>query len=114
MALAPFWGAVVDCVTQQFLSLKGMSLLPSSGRLIAVIIHINCTCHSCAQCQTRGNVSSLKKEPFFFQCDYKLDMNVGLGSWQTFSQGILYLAYICRVTLAKVRPVLKLKHNFEV
>lgn len=40
-------------------------------------------------------------------------MNVGLGSRQTFSQGILYLAYICRVTLAKVRLLLKLRYNFE-
>lgn len=41
-------------------------------------------------------------------------MNAGLGSWQTLSQGILYLAYICRVTSAKVRLLLELKYNFEV
>ena len=52
--------------------------------------------------------------PPFFQGDYKLDMNVGLGSWQTLSQGILYLAYIYRITFEKVRPLLKLKYNFEV
>lgn len=57
----------------------------------------------------QGNVSSLKKEPFFSQGDYKLDMNVGLGSWQAFSQGILYLAYICPVTFSRVSLLLELK-----
>ena len=41
-------------------------------------------------------------------------MNVGLGSWKTLSQEILYLAYIYRITLEKVRPLLELKYNFEV
>lgn len=41
-------------------------------------------------------------------------MNVGLGSWQPFAKGFLYLAYICRVTFAKVRLLLEPKYNFEV
>lgn len=56
----------------------------------------------------------LVKGARLFQGDYKLDMNVGLGSWQILSQGILYLICICRVTFAKVRLLLELKYNFEV
>lgn len=56
----------------------------------------------------------LVKGTRLFQGDYKLDMNIGLGSWQILSQGILYLICICRVTFAKVRLLLELKYNFEV